>query len=173
MIMAKYAKIKTFDIANGAGVRTSIFFSGCPHHCKGCFNSDLWDPSVGEEFTREVYEKKIKPTIKEYVSGISVLGGEPYSSYNAPAVCELILWFKEDFPQKNIWLWTGYTLNQIKDKIEYGEMDSFAFTGCDYVVEGPFVEDLKDLSLKFRGSSNQNILNVEEICGRWRTLEKT
>lgn len=173
MIMAKYAKIKTFDIANGAGVRTSIFFSGCPHHCKGCFNSDLWDPSVGEEFTREVYEKKIKPTIKEYVSGISVLGGEPYSSYNAPAVCELILWFKEDFPQKNIWLWTGYTLNQIKDKIEYGEMDSFAFTGCDYVVEGPFVEDLKDLSLKFRGSSNQNILNVEEVCGRWGTSEKT
>lgn len=166
MIMAKYAKIKTFDVANGTGVRTSIFFSGCPHHCKGCFNSELWDPSVGEDFTREVYESKIKPTIKPYVAGISILGGEPYSSYNAPAVCNLIRWFKEDFPQKDVWLWTGYTMAQVKDKIISGKMDPFSFTGCDYVVEGQFVEELKDLNLKFRGSSNQNILNVGEVWGR-------
>lgn len=163
MIMAKYAKIKTFDIANGTGVRTSIFFSGCPHHCKGCFNSELWDPSVGEDFTKEVYENKIKPTIKEYVAGISILGGEPYSSYNAAAVCDLISWFKKDFPQKNIWLWTGYTLDQIKDKIIQREISPVAFMLCDYVVEGPFIEELKDLNLEFRGSSNQNILNVGEV----------
>ena len=165
--MSNYAKIKTFDIANGTGVRTSIFFSGCEHYCENCFNKELWDFNVGEPFNRQVYELKIKPTINDYISGISLLGGEPLHPNNLSATYDLIKWFKEDFPDKNIWLYTGYTLNGIlypvvtddlnpeRDKIL--ELRKNVVSICDVIVDGKYVDELRDLTLRFRGSINQGI----------------
>ena len=168
--MSNYAKIKTFDIANGTGVRTSIFFSGCEHYCKNCFNKELWDFNVGEPFNKQVYELKIKPTISDYISGISLLGGEPLHPDNLSAAYDLIKWFKEDFPDKDIWLYTGYSLPNIMLYEEYTEKEPDEITLirqstislCDVVVDGQYVDELKDLTLRFRGSSNQNIWKKQE-----------
>ena len=160
--MSKYAKIKKFDIANGDGVRTSIYFMGCPIHCEGCFNQELWDPNYGEEYTEQTYQE-IKDSMNEHISGLSILGGEPLSGYNVNTVIELCKRFKTDFPNKTIYLWTGYTLpdllsqsnpvvNSILDKI-------------DFLIDGPFELKNRDLTLKLRGSINQAI--HQKIDNKW------
>ena len=112
--MANIAKIKKYCISNGEGLRTAIFFSGCDFHCKGCFNYKLQNPNYGEEYT-ETKEQEIFNSINEHISGISILGGEPLSQYNLNTVTKLCVNFKENFPNKTIWLWTGYTLEDIKE----------------------------------------------------------
>lgn len=169
--MSNYSKIKTFDIANGKGIRTSVFFSGCDFKCKGCFNSELWNFNVGEPFTREVYETKIKPTITEHIAGISILGGEALHPKNIFSTHQLITWFKEDFPNKTIWLWSGYTYEQLISE-EYSLslnledcLDGIIidiFTSIDVLVDGQFIEEEKDLTLKFAGSKNQRLIDVQE-----------
>ena len=178
--MSNYMKIKTFDISNGEGIRTSIFFSGCHFHCKGCFNKEAWDFDAGRPFTREVYENEIKPTINEHVSGISILGGEPLHPNNMQEVCELIEWFKHDFPDKTIWLWTGYTLNEIKSRCSVYDIPSDMDAICvrmvllqiDVLVDGQFIEEQKDLTLKWRGSKNQRIIDVKETLKQNKIIEK-
>ena len=153
--MSKYAKIKKFDIANGDGVRTSIYFTGCPIHCEGCFNQELWDPNYGKEYTEQTYQE-IKDSMNEHTSGLSILGGEPLSGYNVNTVIELCKRFKTDFPNKTIYLWTGYIFDSIASSTKM-----IISQYCDIIIEGPFKIEERDLSLKMRGSRNQRILRKD------------
>lgn len=166
--MSNYQQIRTNDILNGEGLRTTIFFTGCECYCKGCFNKDIWDFNVGKIFTREVYENKIKPTISDYTAGISVLGGEPLHPKNIEAVSDLIDWFNQDFRDKNIWIWTGYTWEELMERYKKGDEDDLKRLLCaiDVLVDGRFIEEQKDLTLKWRGSRNQRVIDVK------KTLEK-
>lgn len=158
--MANYTKIKPFDIANGIGIRTSIFFSGCDLHCPGCFNQDIWDFSYGQPFTREVYELEIGSTLTSHISGISILGGEPLHIKNQDSVYDLITWFRQDFPAKDIWLWTGYEDTAFTPaQVELTNL-------CDVIVTGPYIEPQRDLTLPFRGSRNQKI-KIHKAYERW------
>lgn len=169
--MSNVAKVKTYDIANGKGIRTSIFFSGCTHVCKGCFNQELWDFNVGEHFNREFYETKIKPTINDHIVGISILGGEPFHPNNIVSTSLLVSWFKQDFPSKSIWCWTGYNFEDIDSGKMYRskEVDINApfaalltLDSIDILVDGRFIEEEKDLTLKWRGSKNQRLIDVQK-----------
>ena len=148
-----YAKIKPVDVANGEGVRVSVFVSGCSHHCKGCFNSELWDYNAGEEFTSEVILDILNLCSADYISGLSLLGGEPLDPKNLQRVTLLCQQFKRYFPHKTIWCYTGYEWDRIKhlDILKY----------VDILVDGKFVHELKDPRLRFRGSSNQRIIDVQ------------
>ena len=154
--MANYMKIKQYDVANGEGIRTSIFFSGCEFKCKGCFNVEAWGFDAGEPFTRKVYEEQIKPTINEHISGISILGGEPLHTRNIISVYPLMKWFKEDFPNKTIWLWSGYTF----EELIYDYKNILSMT--DVLIDGQYIEEQRDLTLKWRGSKNQRVINVQQ-----------
>lgn len=152
--MAHYSKINKVDIANGPGVRVSVFLSGCTHHCKGCFNQETWDFNYGEEFTNKTIVDIIDNSRPDYISGITLLGGDPLCGQdNQAASHALCHMFKEIFPDKTIWLYTGSLFEEIKD---LPVMDH-----VDVCVDGPFVEDLKDIRLVFRGSSNQRIIDVK------------
>ena len=164
--MANYSEIKEFDTANGEGIRTTIFFTGCKFKCKGCFNVNIWDFDKGKWFNSDVYENKIKPTIKEYVSGISILGGEPLHDKNIPAVAALIRWFKNDFPDKNIWLWTGYTYEELTVQLAWNKIRAKnveeVLNNIDILVDGQFIEEQRDLTLAWRGSCNQRVIDVQK-----------
>ena len=147
-----YGKIKPVDIANGDGVRVSLFVSGCPHHCKGCFNSELWKYSAGQDFTHESISEIINLCSKPYISGLSLLGGEPLVKNNLSAVELVSVFFKRYLPNKTIWCYTGYIWEEVK------HMNILKY--IDVLVDGQFVEELKDPRLKFRGSSNQRIIDV-------------
>lgn len=169
--MGNIAKIKHYDIANGKGIRTSIFFSGCEHHCKNCFNSELWDFTVGRPLTSDIYINEIKNTINEHIAGISILGGEPMHPRNIDITCDLVYNFKKDFPDKTIWLWSGYTLDELLSK-EYSEQlyGFYNLNGLvrnilkniDVLVDGRYIDEQRDLRLKWRGSSNQRVIDVQE-----------
>ena len=147
--MSNIAKIKQYCISNGEGLRTAIFFSGCDFHCPGCFNYELQDPNYGKKYSSEI-EKEIFNTINEHIAGISILGGEPLSKYNLETVTQLCSNFKEKFPNKTIWLWTGYTIEEIKTLpiLNY----------IDVLIDGPFIQEEYEFGLKWRGSRNQKIL---------------
>jgi len=154
-----YMDIKWVDTINGEGLRISIFTAGCTIHCKGCFNPQSWDFNAGKPFTQEVREK-IYDKINNsgyYYQGISILGGEP--TEHCEELLDFINEFRERCPGKDIWIWTGRSKNQIKFEEDYHKL----IKACDVAVVGPFVEDLKDLRLKFRGSSNQEIINVKDM----------
>lgn len=149
----RYAEIKTNDIANGEGVRVSLFLQGCHRHCKGCFNKSTWNPNGGKCFTGK--EKRIiyRELERDEIAGLSILGGEPLEQ--SGGVTRLLQEIKEAFPEKDIWLWTGWTYENVKD--------SELFQYVDVVVDGEFIEELKDITLKFRGSSNQRIIRLKEV----------
>ena len=149
-----YAKIKPVDVANGEGVRVSLFVSGCSHHCKGCFNSELWDYNAGAEFTNEVIVKILNLCRPEQISGLSLLGGEPLDPKNLQRVTLLCEQFKRYFPNKTIWCYTGYEWEQIK------HLDIMKYV--DVLVDGRFVQELADPRLRFRGSANQRIIDVNK-----------
>ena len=160
-----YSEIKTCDIANGSGVRTSLFVSGCRHHCKGCFNPDTWDFNYGKPFTGEVMEKILKACEPDYISGLTLLGGEPMEMENQRGLIELFREFKARYPQKNIWVYTGYTLE--RDLLSEGgrarcELTDEILSLTDVMVDGEFILEKKDITLEFRGSTNQRILNLRE-----------
>ena len=148
-----YAKIKPVDVANGEGVRVSLFVSGCSHHCKGCFNSELWDYDAGEEFNGEVLIDILQACSPSHIAGLSLLGGEPLDPNNLKLTLLLCRKFKQVYPNKTIWCYTGYEWDRIKhlDILKY----------VDVLVDGKFVQELKDPRLKFRGSSNQRIIDVQ------------
>lgn len=148
-----YATIKPCDIANGTGVRTSLFVSGCRQHCKGCFNKEAWDFSYGSPYTPEIQKYILSQISLPYIQGLSILGGDPFEPENLPTITQLCKEVKTLYPNKDIWVYTGYLYENIKHhKI---------FKYIDILVDGPFIEDLKDIRLKFRGSSNQRIINIK------------
>ena len=173
-----YCEIKDCDIANGDGIRVSLFVSGCNKHCKGCFNPSTWDPSFGKPFTKETYDLLCTMLKKPYIKGLTLLGGDPFFPKNREPISNLLIDLKKDIPefcnkQKNIWMYSGYTFEEIYD-YELPELHKLGLIACgssakshvleniDVLVDGPFIEEQKDLSLKFRGSSNQRIINVKE-----------
>lgn len=149
----RYSQIRSMDISNGPGCRVSIFFQGCHIHCKGCFNSELWDFKGGKEFTKETKELLFNLLRKPYISGLSILGGEPTDSMED--LIELCFEVKKEFPNKTIWLYSGRTLKEIN------KLNPEILYNVDVLVDGKFREDLKDSSIAFRGSANQKIYNVK------------
>lgn len=158
-----YATIKFNDIANGVGVRVSLFVSGCTHHCKGCFNAEAWDFQYGEPFTPAVEDTILDALAPDYVAGLSLLGGEPMEPAHQQALLPFLRRVKERYPQKTIWCYTGYLLDD-----ELLAPDGRAHTAVteeligllDVMVDGRFEEDKKDIRLRFRGSSNQRIIDI-------------
>ena len=164
-----YAEIKPVDIANGPGVRVSLFVSGCNHHCKGCFNSIAWDFNYGKPFTDEVIDKIIDYLKPDYITGITFLGGEPLDPKNQYDVSKMINEVRKVYGEKkSIWLYTGYLLGNSIPHIVY--ITSYILKNIDVIVDGPFIEKKKNLSLRFRGSENQRIIDMKktienkEIC---------
>ena len=168
-----YASIRTCDIANGEGVRVTLFVSGCTHHCKGCFNPDQWDFGYGEPFTRETEDFILKELESSFISGLTVLGGEPMEPANQRALVPFLRRFREKFgDSKTLWVYTGCVLEKDFRPVARSEgpnspsrwqtevTDEF-LRMIDVLVDGPFVEELKDISLQFRGSSNQRILRLK------------
>lgn len=156
-----YATIKDCDIANGPGVRVSLFVSGCTHHCKGCFNEVAWDFDYGTPFTAETEEKILAMLAPNYVKGITLLGGEPFEPQNQPALVALLEKIRAKYPAKSIWAFSGYLFeNMLAGKV--GDKDTCMkfLKLLDVLVDGPFVESKKNLMLRFRGSENQRIIDV-------------
>ncbi len=148
-----YQYIFKDDLINGEGVRVSLFVSGCSHGCENCFSPHTWDYRSGTEFNDEVLQKLFSYIDKPYVNGLSLLGGDPLMKKNINTVLDICKKFKEKFPHKNIWCWTGYTLEEVQHN-HASEILNY----IDVLIDGKFVEELKDLSLPFRGSSNQRVL---------------
>lgn len=154
-----YADIKSVDVANGPGVRVSLFVSGCPHHCKGCFNPESWDFQYGKSFGSEQAEEILNMISLPYIKGFSLLGGEPFAPENQSEVLALVRQVRGKEPDKEIWCWTGYLFEDLAAG-RVGDHSRELLEEINVLVDGPFVESLKDLSLCFRGSSNQRIINV-------------
>ena len=159
-----YATIKYYDIANGEGVRTSLFVSGCRHHCKECFNQVAWDFEYGEEFTKETEDKIIASLSPSYIRGLSLLGGEPMEKENQEALLGLIKRVKVEAPDKDIWIYSGFTFEELigeKDSRAYSPISKEILSLCDVLVDGRFILEEKDISLQFRGSRNQRIIMLK------------
>lgn len=151
----RYNKIRKMDISNGPGVRVSIFVQGCTFNCKNCFNPETHDFNGGEEFTDDIIEKVLSLCEKDYVEGLSILGGEPMHPKNLEGVTKLAKKFKQKFPNKNLWAWTGFLFdNYLKDK----EICKY----LDVLVDGQYMEELHDPTLKWKGSSNQRVIDVQK-----------
>lgn len=159
-----YADIKRIDVANGPGVRVSLFVSGCTHHCKGCFNEVTWDFNYGKPFTENEIDEIIGYLDHDYIKGLTVLGGEPFEYPNQKGLLPLLKKVKETFPEKSIWCFSGYLF----DKDILGEMypkwseTRKMLSYIDVLVDGEFIEERKNLSIRFRGSDNQRIIMVQE-----------
>ena len=156
-----YATIKNCDIANGPGVRVSLFVSGCTHHCKGCFNEVAWDFDYGTPFTEETVQSILDMLRPDYIKGLTLLGGEPFEPQNQPVIVELLRRIKSEMPNKSIWAFSGYLF----EKITSGTLGDWEITKeflsyLDVLVDGPFVEEKKNLNLRFRGSENQRLIDV-------------
>lgn len=156
-----YATIKNCDIANGPGVRISLFVSGCTHHCKGCFNEVAWDFDYGEPFTQQTIRTILDMMKPGYIKGLTLLGGEPFEPENQGPIVELLRQMKKAYPQKSIWAFSGY----LYEKITSHTLGDWAVTQeflsyLDVLVDGPFVEEKKNLALRFRGSENQRLIDM-------------
>ncbi len=157
-----YATIKWADVANGPGVRVSLFVSGCTHHCPGCFNPEAQDFAYGRPFTQAEEDKILAALAPAHIKGLSLLGGEPFEPDNQRVLLPFLRRVKERFPDKEIWCYSGYTLDGElwKDSRARCEATDGLLSLIDVLIDGPFVEEQKDLNLRFRGSANQRILNV-------------
>lgn len=160
-----YTLIRSIDIANGEGIGTALFVSGCPFHCEGCFNTETWDYGYGKEFTQKTLISLIEATDKPYINRISILGGEPLAPVNLETVSLIIESLKKRFPEKRIWIYSGYTYESLnKNQLR-------VISKADILVDGQFIKEKKDLNLKFRGSSNQRIIDIQQtIKGSRLTL---
>ena len=155
-----YSGIKYSDMINGKGIRVSLFVSGCTHKCKGCFNKDTWDPDYGNPFT-EKEENEIFDYFKKYGSiarGLSLLGGDPTYYKNTETLIAFLKKFKEKFPDKDIWIWSGFTWEQIMTDKKRSELISL----CDVLIDGRFMLEEKNLNLKWKGSNNQRVIDVQK-----------
>ena len=150
----RYNKIRKMDISNGPGVRVSIFLQGCSFNCKNCFNPETHDFNKGEEFTYDTINKLLELSDKEYINGLSILGGEPLHEFNILGTIKLAKAFKEKFPNKTIWVWTGFLFENVINK------DIFKY--IDVLVDGRFEEEHKDIRLKYCGSTNQRVIDIQQ-----------
>ncbi len=150
----RYNLIRKMDISNGPGVRVSIFMQGCQFHCKNCFNKETWDFNGGKEFTEETINKVLELSEKDEVKGLSILGGEPMHPVNIEGTTKLAKAFKEKFPEKDIWAWSGFRYEDLKDKevLKY----------IDVLVDGTYKDELHDPTLKWKGSSNQRVVDIKK-----------
>ncbi len=157
-----YATIKNCDIANGPGVRVSLFVSGCTHRCPGCFNEVAWDFGYGEPFTQETIDRILKMLEPAYIRGLTLLGGEPFEPQNQEPIVELLRQVKQKLPQKSIWAFSGYLFDRdiLSGRLGEWEITKEYLGYLDVLVDGPFVEAKKNLSLRFRGSENQRLIDV-------------
>ena len=161
--MSKYNKIRKMDIANGKGIRVSIFFQGCSFHCKNCFNPETWDFNIGKDFTDETIDEIINLSKESYIRGLSILGGEAMHPKNIEATTTLAKKFKKIYPEKTIWAWTGYKFEDyLKDK----EVINY----IDVLVDGQYQEELRNPNLKWRGSSNQRVIDVKKSLEKNKTI---
>ena len=173
----RYAQVRSMDISNGEGVGVSLFVQGCPFHCKNCFNSDTWDFNGGKEWTEETKNKFMELIDRPYIKHVSFLGGECLAEQNLDEVLSLIKEIRISFPEKTIWLYTGFEWNQImnikvmqpifscedlENKIQNVLKRQEIIKQCDVLVDGEYIDEQKDLSLKFRGSSNQRVIDVKQ-----------
>jgi len=154
-----YATIKNCDIANGPGVRVSLFVSGCTHHCPGCFNEVAWDFGYGEPFTQQTIDTILQMLRPSYIRGLTLLGGEPFEPENQPAVLELLRQVKKELPDKSIWAFSGYLFDKDMLAGKIGDVSEY-LSYLDVLVDGRFVQEKKNLSLRFRGSENQRLIDV-------------
>ena len=157
-----FATIKNCDIANGPGVRVSLFVSGCTHHCKGCFNEIAWDFGYGEPFTQETVDLILQMLSPDYIQGLTLLGGEPFEPQNQGAVLDLVRQVRQRYPQKSVWAYSGYLFDKdiLPGRLGDSDVTQELVSLLDVLVDGPFVENQKDLSLRFRGSRNQRLIDV-------------
>lgn len=163
-----YGEIKKMDIANGNGVRVSLFVSGCLNHCPGCFQPETWDFQFGQPFTQETELEIFEALRPHFIQGLTILGGDPFEVANQEAVAHLVRMIKRQLPTKDIWVYTGYLLDQ--DLLEGGARHTpwtDQILSCiDVLVDGPFIESLKDLGLQFAGSSNQRLIDVQKSLAK-------
>lgn len=167
----RYAQIRSMDISNGEGVGVSLFVQGCPFHCKNCFNSETWDFNGGKEWTEEAKNKFMELIDRPYIRRISVLGGEPLAEQSLDEVLSLIKEIRISFPKKSIWLYTGYELSEIIKQEQYEKVSGIPsvwskrwkiISNIDVLVDGEYIDEQKDLTLKWRGSKNQNCIDVKQ-----------
>lgn len=158
-----YGEIKNCDIANGIGVRVTLFVSGCRNACPGCFQPETWDFRYGREFTRETEDEIIRMLAPGYINGLTLLGGDPFEPENQRDLLPFMRRVKETYPDKDIWAFTGYTLEELRTEGHRArcEVTDELLECIDVLVDGRFVEELKDISLRFRGSSNQRIIDMD------------
>ena len=159
-----YSAIRTCDVANGPGVRVALFVSGCRHRCKGCFNPDTWDFAAGEPWTEAAQGKVLAACEPDWIQGLSLLGGEPFEPENQRALLPLLRAFRVRFPKKDVWAWTGcvYERELLKESPWRCEATDEMLSLVDTLVDGPFIEAQKNITLRFRGSSNQRILDLKD-----------
>lgn len=157
----KYGNIKKCDIANGIGVRTVLFVSGCTHHCKGCFQPETWDFDYGCEYTKATEDEIIESLKPDYVSGLTLLGGEPFEPQNQSVLISLLRRIKKEMPQKTIWAFSGYTFEELTGNSRaVCECTDEIISMLSVLVDGKFIEEQRNISLRFRGSENQRLIDV-------------
>ena len=168
-----YGEIKNFDIANGEGVRVSLFVSGCTHHCHNCFNRETWDFHFGQPFTEETEEMLLQELAPDYINGLSLLGGEPFEPQNQAALLPFLRRVREKYPDKNIWCYTGYLFDKelLGESRARCESTDEMLSLIDVLVDGEFVQELYNISLQFRGSSNQRIIDVKKSLESGKVVE--
>ena len=168
-----YADIKYCDVANGKGVRVSLFVSGCTHHCKGCFNEETWNFHYGKPFTEETEEQVLNYLDKAYIAGLSLLGGEPFEHVNQQGILPLLRKVKARFPEKNIWCYSGYLFDEElkKESRARCEYTDEMLSMLDVLVDGRFEEDKKNITLLFRGSENQRLIDVKKSLEQDQVVE--
>ena len=170
----RYAQIRSMDVSNGEGVGVSLFVQGCPFHCKNCFNSETWDFNGGKEWTEKTKNKFMELIDRPYIRRISILGGEPLAEQNLDEVLSLIKEIRILYPEKTIWLYTGYNFDLLKSQYDEYKYTPFAasadewltrweiISNVDGFVDGEYIDEQKDLTLKFRGSKNQHVIDVKQ-----------
>ena len=163
--MARYNKIRKMDISNGPGVRVSVFMQGCTFNCKNCFNPETHDFNGGKEFTDDTINEILNLCNNSYIVGLSILGGEPLHNKNIEASTKLAKSFKEKYPDKSIWIWTGFNF---EDYVMDKEITKYA----DFIVDGQFEEDNKNPKLLYSGSSNQRVINVKKTMKKGKVVEE-
>ena len=167
-----YGAIKKFDIADGPGVRVSLFVSGCTHHCRECFQPETWNFDYGQPFTKETEQELFEALDKEYICGLTLLGGEPFEPQNQRVLVPFLRLVKERFPEKSIWSYTGYTLETdlLSPSRARCEVTDEMLSMLDVLVDGEFVLEKKNLRLRFRGSENQRLIDLKETLATGNTV---
>jgi len=170
--LLNYGNIKNCDIADGLGVRVTLFVSGCTHHCLGCFQPETWDFQYGESYTRETEDTLIKMLAPDYIDGLTLLGGEPMEPENQRCLLPLLRRVRAECPGKDVWCYTGYTLESdlLRDSRARCEVTDELLSLVDVLVDGEFVQEKKNISLSFRGSENQRIIDMKKTLSEGRTV---